>query len=320
MYDWIGKATARDKVHKRLAAWASVLPDTLVIEALKLLGSLTYAILRRKAAVVRIERNMADVIGAGKAEGGPPKLRRMSRSYLQNVVITLYEILIGVHRLPKLKAKGKLDRLFAAEGEERLEQALRLGKGAIVFTPHVGNFFYYYWYLSQKYDCLAVATAESPELRPIYLKFQSLGCRGLDYDVVPPLQMMKTLRRHLANGGVVFLLGDFYRRAFPPASIFGRMTRSPEGAAALGIEQQAPVVPFYGCRERGFRHRLVFGTPLLLHERYARSERREATNELNRFMESVILFVPAQWFYWFNADERWLQEEETEGEKRYGHG
>jgi lauroyl/myristoyl acyltransferase len=320
LYDWIGKAAAREKAHRRLATWTSVLPDAMVIAVLKLLGSLAFAFIRRKEAIARIERNMADVIGSGKAGGGRPDLHRINRSYLQNVMITLYEILIGVYRLPKLKAKGKLDRIFTAEGEERLENVLRRGKGAIVVTPHVGNFFYYYWYLSQKYDCLAVVTAESPELRPIYLKFQSLGCRGLDYDVVPPLQMMRSLRRHLAAGGVLFLLGDFYRPAFPQAAMFGRTTRSPEGAAALGIEQQAPVVPFYGRRDRGFRHRLVFGTPLLLHERYARSERREATNELNRFMESVILFVPAQWFYWFNADERWLQEEEAEGEKRYGHG
>lgn len=320
MYDWIGKATGNEKAHRRLEKWSSALPDAVVLAILKLLGMLAYMLVRHKEAGVRIERNMDDVICGGQDAARRPAIRRIARSYMQNVVVTLYEILIGVYRLPRLTAKGKLDRIFSVDGEGRLIEALRRGKGAIVYTPHVGNFFYYYWYLSQKYDCLAVATAESPELRPIYLKFQALGCRGLDYDVVPPLQMMRTLRRHLASGGVLFLLGDFYRPAFPQSSMFGRTTRSPEGAAVLGIEQQAPVVPFFGYRERGFRHRLVFGTPLELSERYARNERREATNELNRLLESAILFVPSQWFYWFNSDERWLQEEEVEGVERYGHG
>lgn len=319
MYDWIGKATGSEKAHRFAHKWLSLLPDALLLAGLRLLGRLMFQLISRTEAGARIERNIRDVLGKEASEAGRSSTFRLARAYIRNGVITLFEILIGVYRLPKLQADGKLGCLFAVEGEELLVEALRRGKGAIVYAPHVGNFFYYYWYLSQAYDCLAIATAQSPELRPIYLKFQELGCRGLDYDETPPLEMVRTLRRHLAGGGVVFLLGDFYRTAFPKAELFGRSTRSPEGAAALGIEQQAPIVPFYGYRMRGFRHRLVFGTPLELHKRYGRNERREATNELNRFLEFAIRAVPSQWFYWFNAEERWQQHHE-EGNERYGHG
>lgn len=312
MYDWIGKATGNERLHRRLAKLLGIVPDSLLLGLLRCIGYALYK-LAGKSLRERIEHNIRDVLGTEDRQ----YTRRLGKAYFVNLVVTLYEILIGVHRLPELRARGRLASRFEAEGERRLEDALRQGRGAIVYTPHVGNFFYAYWYLTQKYDCLAVATAQSPELRPIYLKFQAIGCRGLDYDATPPLEMVRTLRKHLAGGGVLFLLGDFYRPSFPRAELFGRPTRSPEGAASLGIEQRTPIVPFYTYRLHKFRHRLVFGTPIALHERFSKHERSAATNELNRFLEFVIRTVPSHWFYWFNAEERWDGETERSlSEKR----
>ncbi|UUZ79261.1 hypothetical protein LJK88_29220 [Paenibacillus sp. P26] len=142
----------------------------------------------------------------------------------------------------------------------------------------------------------------------MYLKFLNLGCPGLDYDNTPPLELYRRLKKHLAAGGVVFLLGDFWRPSFPVSRFFGRRTRTPEGAAMLAIEQQVPVVPFYGFRERGFRHRLIFKEPLYLYSSFTRATRTDAANLLNRFMERVIRERPEGWFYWFNAEERWEPE------------
>ncbi len=221
-----------------------------------------------------------------------------------NLCATMYELLIDSPAAQPNKSKPR----FTSEGEAFLKQALSQGKGAIIFTPHTGNFFYYYWHLSQKISLHDVATAQSQELRPIYLRFEQMGCKGLDYDITPPLQMMRKLRGHLQENGVVLLLGDFYRPNFPPSTLFGKPTRSPMGAAVLALEQQAPVIPFYGCRSDGFNHKLVFGKPLHLHEEFERHQRSEATNRLNKTLEDAIALVPDQWFYWFNAEERWQPE------------
>ncbi|WP_052487474.1 lysophospholipid acyltransferase family protein [Gordoniibacillus kamchatkensis] len=305
MYDLIGKAAGQERLHRMLAKLLGAVPEEWLLGLMHGIGFGLYVLAGKKGRG-HIERNMRDVLGMDDAR----HVRRLGREYFINLAVTLYEILIDVHRLPRLHAAGRLERRFEAEGERLLADALRLGRGAIVYTPHMGNFFYAYWYLTQKYDCLAVVTAQSPELRPIYLKFQAIGCRGLDYDETPPLQMIRKLRNHLAAGGVVFLLGDFYRPAFPEATMFGRPTRSPDGAASFGIEQHAPIVPLYTVRKRPFRHRLVFETPVLLHERFAKHERRAATNELNRFLESAIRAAPSHWFYWFNAEERWNADDE----------
>ncbi|WCK54879.1 lysophospholipid acyltransferase family protein [Aneurinibacillus sp. Ricciae_BoGa-3] len=294
MYKGIGKLTESEKRLHILRYSLCWMPRWLIVFFCYIAGVLLYscAVQVRK----RVLQNLSDLA----RNASPTQIRHYCRTYFYHLCITMYEILVDSPTLDSTK-----NWRFKAEEESCLEEALQHGRGAILFTSHTGNFFYYYWYLSRKYPCLTVATAGSAELRPLYLMFEQLGCKGLDYDAVPPLQLLRTLRRHLEANGVVLLLGDFWRPAFPPARFFGRNTRSPSGTAVLGIEQRVPVVPFYGFRMRGFRHVIKFEKPLYLDDMFNRHERTEATNALNRILEKTITENPAQWFYWFNADERW---------------
>jgi lauroyl/myristoyl acyltransferase len=113
-------------------------------------------------------------------------------------------------------------------------------------------------------------------------------------------------------------LGDFYRPAFPLAHFFGRLSRTPEGAAMLAIEHQVPVIPMYGSREHGFQHHIIFYKPILLHERFQRNQRTEANDVLNQSMEEAIRLKPSQWFYWFNAEERWENKSVSKTNRRVG--
>jgi phosphatidylinositol dimannoside acyltransferase len=294
MYNIIEKFTVNPERLKKFQRVFKRMPDFICYSLCVLAGFILYvsAVHTRK----RVKRNLADLLGPTHSL----RLSRLCRSYFTHLMLVLFEILIRSSALESAK-----QRTFGTEGEQHLEEALQHGKGVVLFTPHTGNFFYYYWYVSKKYPCLTVATAGSKELRPLYELFEQMGCNGLDYDTVPPLKLLKNLRRHLNNNGVVMLLGDFSRPTFPPARFFGRSTRSPGGAATFALEQQVPIVPFYGFRRRRFEHRLVFEPPVFLHREYKPHERFEATNELNQRLESMILRAPEQWFYWFNVDERW---------------
>ncbi|MCZ8521496.1 MULTISPECIES: lysophospholipid acyltransferase family protein [Paenibacillus] len=301
MYDWIRKVSTKEGKWGQWVRLVTLIPRPVVLAfcltAAYAAGWLTASGLRAK-----VHANMRDLLGPCTLR----KLKAYSQRYLLNVILVLYEILVESSRL-----QGSEKWRFRVEGEQHLAEALELGRGAIVYTPHTGNFFYYYWYLCQTYDCLTVATASSSELRPLYMRFADLGCRGMDYDSTPPLQLMRRLRSHLQQGGVVFLLGDFWRPTFPAAQFFGRSTRTPEGAATLSIEGGVPVVPFAGWREKGFVHRLRFEAPLHLASSFNRSSRKEAAAFLNGYMERVIRERPQEWFYWFNAEERWEAGEEA---------
>nr|WP_315989498.1 hypothetical protein [Desulforamulus aquiferis] len=211
----------------------ALMPERVII----LIGWLSGYLLAIIAKPLRVAVlfNMAEVL-----DKTPKEIIKCCRAYLCHFPIILLEILMAPQRLTKEKV-----RQWTVEGEEHLQKALDLGRGAIIYAPHMGNFFYYYWYLSQRYPCLTVATGGSSELRPLYLLFQGMGCQGMDYDNTPPQKLLRTLSYHLRSNGVVFLLGDFWRPNFPLANFFGKASRSPGGAASLALKQQVPVVLLY---------------------------------------------------------------------------
>ncbi|WP_110514023.1 lysophospholipid acyltransferase family protein [Herpetosiphon llansteffanensis] len=229
--------------------------------------------------------------------------------YLQHLLLLLYEVLIGIERL-------NCEHVLL-EGTEHIEAALAQGRGVILYTPHQGNFFYSYWRLAQRYNCLTVGTAGSPELRPLYEQFHQLGCAGFDYDATSPRELIRGLRQHLQANGVVFLLGDFWRPNFPEASFFGLQSRTPQGAATFALEDNVPIVPCYSLRE-GKRHRLICQAPVHLGRSFGRKQRREATDELNEWMASIISENPSQWLYWFNCQERWEGDDQRLPEQSVG--
>ncbi|WP_162462995.1 lysophospholipid acyltransferase family protein [Paenibacillus psychroresistens] len=298
MYEWIGKLTRQTKRFRQLANLLHLLPDWLLYAIFYALGNLIYLISGTELRN-RIRINMDDLLVRLTRR----QIRRLLRAYYRNLAVTLFEVIFGFWRLPR----GQAGKLHTA-GEHFLQEALSQGKGAIIYAPHVGNFFYYYWYLSNHYNCLTVGTSGSPELKPIYSQYEQMGCLGLDYDETSPLQMIRTLRNHLEQNGVIFILGDFWRRQFPLTELFGKRTRGPQGAAALALDQMTPVIPFSGFRTKGFSHHLVFEEPIYLHELFSRSQRSEAALLLNHSMEQTILSHPEQWFYWFNLHDRWEQD------------
>lgn len=292
MYGWIQKLTLGKGII--VCRWLKYIPRPLAIFLCFCISRFLYFVSSDLRKLVY--NNMKDLL----TDVHPRKIRRLVRSYFYQMTSILYEILIESASLEKLGSKR-----FKVMGEEYVEQALEQGRGVIVFAPHIGNFFYYYWYLTRKFNCLTVATAGSSELRPIYLLFENMGCQGLDYDEIPSVEIVKQLKRHLEKNGVVFLLSDFWRPKFPPARFFGRPTRSPSGAAMLSLEGKVPIIPMLGYRTNCFEHVIQFSPPVSLYEKWSRTERLQATNELNQIMEKGVRLKPSQWFYWFNVHERW---------------
>lgn len=302
MFEKIGKLTTDPEKRERFVARLLRLPRPLVFLLCCLCGWFMYLFV--PAFRRRLQTNMRQLLGDRVT---PREIRRFTSEYMRNIFLTIYEIMVDSNRLSQT-AHWR----FSAEGLEHVEEALQLGRGVIVYTPHVGNFFFYYWYLCQRYDCLTVVTAGSPELRPLYLQFQKLGCDGLDYDEAPPLELVRRLRRHLQKNGVVFLLGDFSRPTFPLAPIFGKWMHTPGGAASLALDCRVPIVTMYGMRTRYFRHHMQFNPPWHVYERFEKHQREEVTAQCNSFMETVIRRVPSQWLYWFDAHERIVEQKVPE--------
>lgn len=295
MYRWIGKLTMHPHRMARVTRWALAIPRPIAFSLVTLLGWAIF--LCNRDARQTITRNMGELLPATT----PRDRRRLCRRYIVHECLSVYEQGIDYRRSLAKKSSVRFD----VEGRQFLDEALALGRGVIVLTPHVGNFFYFYWQLAQHYDCLTVVTAGSPELRPLFLGFHGIGLQALDYDREPPLALTVKLRHHLQRNGLVLLLGDFSRPAFDACTLFGKPSPTPAGAAMLAIRQRVPIVPLSGWRESWFRHRMEFGPPIFLYERYTKDQRAEALRELAQVMEQSIRRAPEQWLYWFNVHERW---------------
>ncbi|MGE3277626.1 MAG: lysophospholipid acyltransferase family protein [Vicinamibacterales bacterium] len=300
MYRWIGRFTKGSRL-ERVTRLAMAVPPPVAFCIVTMAGYAAFALARRTRQ--RVIRNMAALLPATSR----PERWRLAARYFVQECLTIYEQGIEYRRgLLGRGTGGAGGRVsFEVEGLAHLDAALSKGKGAIVVAPHVGNYFYFYWWLSARHECLTVATMGSPEIRPLYLGFEELGLRGFDYDNDAPLAIVRQLRRLLRGNGVVFLMGDFARPGFPQGTLFGRPSGFPAGPVALALESGAPVVPLAGRRVNWRRHRMVFMPPLELAARYRPEERRLAQDAITRVMEATIRDAPDQWLYWFNVDERW---------------
>lgn len=303
MWDLIGALVMNRRRYLRITAVMLALPRRASFGLATLAGWIIYL------AVPSAMNRIVDNLGEAFPHLSRRERRRLCRRYVIHECLTIYEHAIEYRRALANDAAG----LFRFEGIEHIDEALRAGRGTIVFGPHLGNVFYAYWALCQRYSCLTVVTAGSPQLRPLYAAFDELGCKGLDYDEEPAAALTLRLYAHLAKGGVVYLLGDFWRPTFPALPLFGRPSNAPLGGVALALEKGIPVIPFYTRRESWFRHVVHFDAPLRLRDKHGPGGLMAAAEELTRAMEDAIARTPEQWIYWFNLHERWAAEQPATG-------
>lgn len=300
MYRWIGRFTRGSRL-QRVTRVAMALPQPVMFSLITAAGYMAFALAGHTRR--RILRNMAALL----PDLSPAQRRRLCARYFVQECLTIYEQAVEYRRgLLGEGTGGARGRVaFDVDGLEHLEAALSAGKGAIVLTPHVGNYFYFFWWVTQRHESLTVATMGSAEIRPLYLGFEALGLRGFDYDNDPPLTIYRRFRKLLNDNGVVFLMGDFARPGFPRSTLLGRPSGLPAGPVALAFESGAPIVPLAGRRASWRRHRMTFMPALDLASRYRPDEKQPALDETARVMETIIRGAPDQWLYWFNIDERW---------------
>jgi KDO2-lipid IV(A) lauroyltransferase len=133
-------------------------------------------------------------------------------------------------------------------GLENLDAALARGTGAIFVLPHSGNWDMAGVWLVQHYGTFATVN-ERLRPEPLYDRFvayrESLGFEvfPLTGGEQPPfVQLAERLRRNM----IVCLLGerDLTGRGVP-VTFFGERTWMPAGAAKLGIETGAAVIPVH---------------------------------------------------------------------------
>lgn len=143
-----------------------------------------------------------------------------------------------------------------------LEETMKLQKGAIMITPHFGNWELIPAYLVRR-GYIGAVVARMPA-NPILAKLLVDIRARAGIETLDALRQRRRIVRVLQSGGIVGILPDLdsKRAAGIFVKFFGKPAWTPIGPAHLSILSGAPIIPTYLIPEDG-RYRLIFEPAIL---------------------------------------------------------
>ena len=199
-------------------------------------------------------------------------------------------------RIPSLSA-SEIDAGFSTEGYAYIEDALKLGSGAILAMPHVGGWEWAGRWLAQR-GLQVSAVVEVLESKEAYETFLSLR-RGLGVNVIPldehaGVAVQDALR---ANHVVVLMSDRDIQRNGVQVEFFGERTTVPAGPAFFSLRVGAPIIPAaaYFTRRVDGHHAVV--RPPIAFERTGtlRDDMQRLSQLMVAELETLIRRAPEQW-------------------------
>ena len=199
-------------------------------------------------------------------------------------------------RIPSLSA-SEIDAGFSTEGYAYIEDALKLGSGAILAMPHVGGWEWAGRWLAQR-GLQVSAVVEVLESKEAYETFLSLR-RGLGVNVIPldehaGVAVQDALR---ANHVVVLMSDRDIQRNGVEVEFFGERTTVPAGPAFFSLRVGAPIIPAaaYFTRRVDGHHAVV--RPPIAFERTGtlRDDMQRLSQLMVAELETLIRRAPEQW-------------------------
>jgi KDO2-lipid IV(A) lauroyltransferase len=234
-----------------------------------------------------LEDNIRHVVGPG---AGDQQLDNLVRQACVNILKGHYDLF----RLAHLTAQ-EIGDLLHVQGWDNLDAALGLGRGAIIFSAHLGNVD-----LVMQFATLHGIKAVAPvqRIEPERLFQYTLGLRTRHgIRLIPTDGPMIGLIRALKAGDVIGLAAD---RDVADSSIevdfFGAPTRLPDGPVRVALRTGAPLIPAFAVRLPDNTFRVMIEPPLDLQ----RTEDKEADVAAGMrlvvvAMERRIGEYPEQW-------------------------
>lgn len=218
------------------------------------------------------------------------------------------------------------ERLFRLIGRrvggEFLDGAMAQGCGAILISPHFGNWELGGLGLIEKGYRLNLLTFREPdagvnELREKIRSERGVGFIYVDRDDPSPLAIIEAVNA-LRRNEILALLGDRDGSSHTVTlDFFGRPTPIPLGAAYLAMASGAPVIPAFIPLEGG-RYATILEEPIRFGRGAGGHEEaiREGTAQILRVFERYIRNYPDQWYnlfdYWGKPDTTYEKDEKCQ--------
>jgi KDO2-lipid IV(A) lauroyltransferase len=266
-----------------------------------LTGSLFYLLVAKQRRGIR--SNIRTVTGRKNVEG---LVFSAFYKYSRNWVDVMLMMRLRGDRLNALIGRRA--------GERHLREAMERGNGAILISPHLGNWELGGLGLADMGFRINVLTFREPDEKVNELREKVRSERGIrfiyvDRDDTSPLAIIEAVNA-LRRNEILALLGDRDGSSHTAEmDFFGRPAAIPLGAAYLGLASGAPVLPVFVPLE-GNRYATVMEEPIYFSGGHSshRTAVLEGTGRILRVFERYIRAYPDQWYnffdYWGGADNR----------------
>jgi len=225
----------------------------------------------------------------------------------------------GKYLVEFLRMDGMVDKDFIAhrvkiENIDRIDQALKKGKGAIIMTAHIGN-----WELGAVllnmlgYQLMAVALPHKE--RPVNDLFNhQREVHGIT--VVATNNAIRKCMEHLKSNKIIAIVGDrdFTVKGGELVDFLGDRALIPKGTAIFSKKTGAPILPTFLIREPDDTFRLSILEPMFPPEdEEGVPEEKAIRRIMHRYLgviEEQIRRYPTQWmlFREFAQDMRSLSD------------
>jgi len=268
-----------------------------------ILGALARRVLKRhwRTALENIER----AFGAGMTR---LERERLAARVFRNLGVMFFEF----NRMAWLDRRG-IEKSVEFKGLERIEKALRRGKGVMLLTAHYGNWELLHASLGHMGYSLELVVRKLDS--PTFEEFVSWVRARSGINIVYKVKAMLPLVRRLNANAVAMILADqnTTRGEGYFVDFFGTPACTNKGPALLAQKTAAAVLPVFIVRD-GTRHTVEVHEELEFVSTGDRdADARANTAVYTKAVEMAIRAHPEQWFW---VHRRW----KTRPPSEYVHG
>ncbi len=160
----------------------------------------------------------------------------------------------------KLISKQKLKERVQIDGLENLREALKKGKGAVIFTAHIGNFEWGACRIAVEFDNTWGMGMER-KCKPLNNFFESKRL-SKNLNTIYSNHLLNIFRI-LKNNGIVAIPTDWDpHNKSVPVNFFGKKAKIPYGPVYAALKSGAPLLPSFIHRKDKYTHSQIIGKPL----------------------------------------------------------
>lgn len=209
-----------------------------------------------------------------------------------------------------------VERLVEIEGLENINKELAKGRGGILITGHIGNWelFNARMAIAGVPFMLAVRELDDPRMNAIVTGLRTkFGSKVIQRGQSAGTQLVKNLG--IGEGVGLLIDQDIPRIPGVYVPFFGRLARTPSGAATLALRQKCAMVSGFIHRKPDGTHKIVVSRPFDVPTEGKLRERVEKlTADATAAIEWHVRAWPEQWV-WMHRRWRTRPKDEESGDE-----